>query len=119
MLHPKTLIRGATLLAALALAPAAGAATITYDGNTLVYTGDGPEVNDVIASEGVTDGYIRFYEYQGADISGPGDRCQLTSSVFECQIPSAMRVELGAGNDEFSLFSDFPDSVAVTMHGDE
>src|SRR6185436_15865316 len=104
----KSLATGAALLAALAFAPAAHAVTVSYEGSTLVYTGDGSEVNDVIASEGTEPNTIRFYEYAGASFSGAAD---------ECQTPTAMKVVLGGGDDEYHLFSDFPDNVQVTMLG--
>jgi Ca2+-binding RTX toxin-like protein len=113
----KTLMTGAALLAALAIAPAASAATISYEGTTLVYTGTGSEVNDVIASAGYLDGHIRFHEYAGATIGGAADHCEELYGSYECETPVAMKVVLGAGDDEFSLFSDFPDAVGVTMLG--
>jgi Ca2+-binding RTX toxin-like protein len=115
----KSLMTGAALLAALAIAPAASAATVSFDGSTLVYTGTGSEVNDVIASEGFTPGYVKFWEYAGATITSTTPRCQDNNGAMECEGPTAMRVVLNGGDDEFSLFSDFPDAVAVTMLGGE
>ena len=87
----KILVSGAALLAALAIAPATQAATVSYEGSTLVYTGDGSEVNDVIASEGTEPNTIRFYEYAGASFSGAADKCQVLYGYYECQTPTAMK----------------------------
>jgi Ca2+-binding RTX toxin-like protein len=101
--------------AAAAIAPAAQAATITYEGNTLVYSDDNGEVNDVIASEGDTDGYVKFYEYAGAKITGPQDKCQAAGDGLECVTPQAMRVVLGGGSDEYSLGFGFPATMPVEL----
>ena len=116
----KTLATGAALLAALAIAPAAQAATVHFEsGDTLVYTGTGSEINDVIAGEGFTAGKIKFWEYQGATITSNTPRCQVNNTAMECDIPAAMKVVLNGGDDEYTLFSDFPDNVAVTIQGGE
>ncbi len=103
--------------AAAAFAPAAHAATITYDGTTLVYSDEGGEANRVIASEGITSGYVRFDENGSATVSSTDSRCQVTSGSLECQIPSALRADLGGGDDSYSLGFGFPQSMPVSIAG--
>ncbi len=112
---PRLIASLAVASAAIAFAPAAHAATITYDGSTLVYTGEGTESNRVIASEGITAGYVRFDENGSATVSSADDRCQITSGSMECQIPGALRADLGGGDDTLTLGFGFPQSMPATI----
>ncbi len=119
IMKPRTLAALAAVSATAALAPATQAATITYEGTTLVYADQGGEVNDVITAEGVTDGYIRFTEYANAAINAPADKCQpvagSSGSDIECVAPTAMRVTLGGGSDEWSMGFGFPKTLPVEV----
>ncbi|MEA2170586.1 MAG: hypothetical protein QOF76_3886, partial [Solirubrobacteraceae bacterium] len=118
MTSPRILIAVAAVSAVAAFTPAAHAATITYDGTTLVYTDDGGEANDVIAAEGFTDGYVKFQEYGQAQINFPADKCQVAGDGVECQTPTALRVGLAGGDDEYSLGFGFPNIPADISAGD-
>ena len=113
----KTLVSAAALLAALAIAPAAHAVTVSYEGSTLVYTGDGSEVNDVIASEGTEPGTSASTSTPVRRSAAPPTSARSCYGYYQCQTPSALKVVLNGGDDEYSLFSDFPDNVQVTMLG--
>jgi Ca2+-binding RTX toxin-like protein len=116
-MKPRLMAAVAAVSALAAVAPAAQAATISYEGDTLVYRGDGAEVNDVIASGADAPGMVHFYEYAGAVINFPVDKCEIPGhgDGVDCLTPAAMRVELGGGDDRYSLGFDFPLTMPVTI----
>ncbi|MDA0184977.1 hypothetical protein OJ997_32030 [Solirubrobacter phytolaccae] len=95
------------------LAPAASqAATLSYEGDTLVYRAD-PGVRDS-PMLGAKDGVLTIYE----------DELKLAPGCtydFEakCPMPARVRLELGDGDDWNSFSSDYPPALPVTVLGGE
>jgi hypothetical protein len=102
------------LLAATAvalLAPAAAqAATLSYEGDTLVFRAD-PGVRDspMLGAEG---GMLTIYE-ENLTLA-PG--CTFTHQAV-CPMPARVRLELGDGDDWNSFSSDYPAALPVEVHG--
>jgi hypothetical protein len=88
-------------LAALLLLPATAMAdgTFSFDGRTLVFSGD-PGDDDIAGFE--TADSIRFTRFGGANLGG-GDPCILSPDQQSIDCPKAdldsVRLDLGAGND--------------------
>jgi hypothetical protein len=102
-------------LAALAAAPAAHAATITYDGDTLVYTAAAGERNDMIV--GPSSAYAEAIQLgDSAPVSFPDGSCVQGDGWLHCAAPAAVRVDLGDNDDTFSFASGgaaLPNAVTV------
>jgi Ca2+-binding RTX toxin-like protein len=93
------------------LAPAASqAATLSYEGDTLVYRAD-PGVRDS-PMLGAKDGKLTIYE-EGLTLA-PG--CTYDFEA-KCPMPARVRLELGDGDDWNSFSSDYPASLPVTVLG--
>jgi Ca2+-binding RTX toxin-like protein len=102
-------------LAALAAVPAAQAATITYDGDTLVYTAAPGERNDMIL--GPSSAYTEAVQLgDNAPISFPDGSCVQGDGWLHCAAPAAVRIDLGDNNDTFAFASGgaaLPNAVSV------
>lgn len=103
------------LLAALAtvlLGPAAAqAATVTYEGDTLVYRAD-PGVRDSPMLGKDDAGLLTIAE---EDMRLPA-ACTY-DYVAHCPMPARVRLELGDGDDWNSFTSDYPASLPVEVYG--
>src|SRR4051812_42727565 len=89
-------------LAAVA-APAAHAATISYDGaGAMVLTAAPGESNHVlIYPAGDGSAKVDVSDYQ--PLTAPADTCEtLTPTLMRCAIPTTVRVSLGDGKDSWS-----------------
>jgi hemolysin type calcium-binding protein len=89
----------ASVLAALALTPAAAsAATISYQGDTLVITAAPGESNGITLG-GEEPGRLSISDSNS--YSFPGDQCTQgdPSYSIQCDIPASVRADLGDGND--------------------
>jgi Ca2+-binding RTX toxin-like protein len=106
--------------AATAVAPAAQAGTLGYDGEDLVYVAAPGERNDVtvaqsraygagVVSIGDTAAGIASYPAEGCAVSEPG--------WLECEARGAVYVELGDGDDAGSLGLDRPLLNPVVLAG--
>jgi hypothetical protein len=111
----------AALLTAL-VACAAGAGTasageISYDGDTLVVKSGGAANFMTISSY---DGTTLSVSDEEEAYTAPGDRCSRLSEdyPFECEMPAAVKVELGEGDDELTVFPGVPLSVPVHVQGE-
>ena len=115
-MNPRTRI--SLLLAAGALAPAlaapavAGAATITWSGDTLTYTAADGEANRTGPWYGVVDeSKITISDATGITVTdATGGRCTPVADRFECDVPAKMVFELGDG-DDYMTWSDQRDVV--------
>jgi hypothetical protein len=111
----RTWITTAALAAAL-LAPAtAGAATLSYEGGTLVYRGDaGPDTTMFSAED---DGTLRI-SYAPTAIAAP-DGCSTPeySSGVSCPMPAKLRIELGGGDDRPGFSMRWPSSSSLEVYG--
>jgi Ca2+-binding RTX toxin-like protein len=106
----------ATAAFALALAApaAASAATVGFEGETLVFRAGAGEANFVVAYAD-TPGKLKLTE-----AAAPTDgRCTSYADYdyVECDAPSALRMELGDRDDHFGLGSDFPAGMPVEVYG--
>ena len=96
---------GALALAA-ALPAAAQAATITYQGDTLVYTAADGEQNATGPWEGVVDASrITISDGHGVTVISQTDRCEPVADRFECELPAKLIYRLGDGDDGFTVSS--------------
>jgi RTX calcium-binding nonapeptide repeat (4 copies) len=89
----------ASALAALALAPsAASAGTISYVGDTLTITAAPGELNGITLG-GEQEGRLSISDANAHAF--PADRCTQLDVDYpiQCEIPSAIRIDLGDGND--------------------
>jgi Ca2+-binding RTX toxin-like protein len=106
-------------LAALAGAPAAHAATVTYDdAGTLIYTAAAGERNSVIV--GKSPDYVAGVVRIGDDvaISYPAGSCvQGDGGWLHCAAPGAVRLDLSDGDDAGTLSSDASLLNVVTIAG--
>jgi Ca2+-binding RTX toxin-like protein len=110
-----------TLLAALAIAAPASAATISYDGNTLVYTASPGQADHVVLALAGDDSRIAIQNGHD-DLTGPADRCEDYSggygnSYLWCDAPQAIRADLGDGDDYWSTYDDAPGAANETVDG--
>ena len=107
------------LLLAVAVPAGASAATVarTADG-TLVYTGSGSVKNHVGVQVADDDSTITFYTNSGDPMNSPSG-CSPSDlyggDVVTCTMPTAVRVELGAGDDDAYAMDGIP--VPVTLSG--
>lgn len=103
------------LLAATAvalLAPAAAqAATISYEGNTLVYRAD-PGVRDSPMLGSDDAGMLTIYE-DGLKLPA---NCTYDYQAH-CPMPARVRLELGDGDDWNAFSSDYPAALPVEVYG--
>jgi hypothetical protein len=102
-------------LAALAGVPAAHAATITYDGDTLVYTAAAGERNDMILGPSAAYGQA-IQLGDSAPVSFPDGSCVQGDGWLHCAAPAAVRIDLGDNNDTFAFASGgapLPNAVSV------
>ena len=99
----------ATLVALLAPA-AAQAATISYEGDTLVFRAD-PGVRDSPMIGKDSGGMLYVYE---DDLKLP-DVCTYDYQAH-CPMPARVRLELGDG-DDWNSFSDYPANLPVEVYG--
>jgi Ca2+-binding RTX toxin-like protein len=118
----KPLLQLSMVVAALAVAAPASAATISYDGNTLVYTASPGQADHVIVSLAADDSGRVALQNGHDDLTGPAGRCEDHSggygdSYLWCDAPQAIRADLGDGNDWWSTSTDFPASIAQTVDG--
>jgi hypothetical protein len=112
--------------AACALIPAAAhAATISLEGNTIVYRGEGSEGLSLLLTSSEDNGtkYLNFYD-SGADRqSFDSSIChtgQYTSGALCVLDPNRpIRIEGSEAKDSISIFSssDVPDSIPITING--
>jgi Ca2+-binding RTX toxin-like protein len=105
-------------LAAAAVAPAtAQAATISYEGDTIVYRAAPGEDNTLIVDKGYEDGTVSFSDY--APRAFPADRCTTLGDDYgvDCAATAHVRVELGDGDDEFSFGLLAPDGSRYAVDG--
>jgi hypothetical protein len=107
------------LLLAAAVPAAASAATVARQADgTLVYTASGAKKNHVDV-QGSDDGStITLYTSSGDPMNAPAG-CSPSDlyggDVVTCVTPTAVRVELGAGDDDADMSDDLP--VPVTLSG--
>ena len=104
--------------AVLAAAPAAGAATLQLDGDTLVYAAAGGVENRPSFSQPV-EGTLRVSD-DAEHLSG-GAGCTVLDPEYptqaDCPVPARLRVVLGDGNDRVMLRESLP-PIAVSVLGE-
>ena len=114
---PALLLLG--LLLAIAIPAGASAATVVRQADgTLVYTGSGSAKNHVGVQGSDDDSTITFYTSGGDEMNAPAG-CAPSDlyggEVVTCSMPTAVRVELGAGDDDANVSDGIP--VPVTLGG--
>jgi hypothetical protein len=107
------------MLLAVAIPAGASAATVVRQGDgTLVYTATGSVKNHVGVQVADDDSTITFYTGSGDPMNAPSG-CTPSDfyggDVVTCTMPTAVRVELGAGNDDAYASDGIP--VPVTLSG--
>jgi hypothetical protein len=107
------------LVAALAVAAPASAATITYEGNTLVYTASPGQTDRVLIAEAADDSGRLAIQNGSANLSAPADRCEDHSGGYGnayvwCDPPTAVRADLGDGDDTWGTL-DNPAGIAAEV----
>lgn len=107
------------LLLAVAVPAGASAATVVREGDgTLVYTAAGSVKNHVGVQVADDDSTITFYTNSGDPLNAPAG-CTPSDlyggDVVTCTMPTAVRVELGAGDDDAYASDGIP--VPVTING--
>jgi Ca2+-binding RTX toxin-like protein len=119
----KQILQLSMVVAALAVAAPASAATISYDGNTLVYTASPGEADHVVVSLAADDSSIAIQNGHH-DIAAPADRCENHGGDWDgadaylwCEAPQAIRADLGDGDDYWSIYDDAPGFAAETVDG--
>jgi Ca2+-binding RTX toxin-like protein len=121
-MNPKTRIRlllaAGALASALVLPGAAGAATITWKGDTLYYTAAPGEANQTGPWYGVVDeSKITISDGYGITVTdSTGGHCAPVADRFECDVPEKMIFALGDG-DDFMTWSDQRDIEYVVDGG--
>lgn len=100
--------------AVVLLGPAAAqAATVSYEGNTLVYRADpGAQDSPMLGKD--DEGRLTISE-EGLSLPGA---CTYDYTAH-CPMPGAVRLELGDGNDWQSFTSDYPKTLPVEVYGGE
>jgi Ca2+-binding RTX toxin-like protein len=107
-------IAAAAFALALAVPAAANAATVGYEGDTLVLRAASGEANSVTA--GVNgDGQVQLSDNASLTASDP--RCSFDEPLgyMECARPARIRIELGDGDDQVSFGSDYPAGLPVEV----
>jgi hypothetical protein len=108
------------LLLVIAVPAGASAATVVRQGvGTLVYTASAGSVKNHVGVQGSDDdSTITFYTSAGDPMNAPAG-CAPSDlyggDVVTCAMPSAIRVELGAGDDDANVSDGIP--VPVTLSG--
>jgi len=110
-------VAGALALAA-AIAPAAAeAATLSYEGDTLVYRAAPGEDNNTGPGEGRFDASrIEISDATGVTITNTSDRCIAYDGWFECEKPAKMVFDVGDLDDDVS-FSFLKFDIPVDVYG--
>src|SRR5262245_55337263 len=99
--------------AAVPLVPAAAqAATVSYDGDTLVYRAD-PGVRDIVNLSKDDAGMLLI---SGEENTTAGAPCTVDYAVH-CPMPARVRLELGDGDDSNGFSSDYPANLPVEVYG--
>ncbi|MFL5828215.1 MAG: hypothetical protein ACJ76V_16975 [Thermoleophilaceae bacterium] len=120
----RPLIYALSVLAALAFASPALAATVSRDGGTLIYTAAPGEQNDISIQQqdvpfGEADAAISFVDLNAAITAEPSLGCRIPDSGNRADCPAAgvtnVDVQLGDGNDRVGTFSQF--GLPVTLEG--
>jgi hypothetical protein len=119
----KHLIAGLAVVGCLALAPVAGASTITYNGTVLTYTAATGEHN---SGQSIVTPYPELCQLgrqepclslsDSARIDFPADRCRRAyRDVFQdqvyCQMPTAIVASLGDGDDSWWEDTELPSTI--------
>lgn len=121
--RPSRSMRGMHLLkttlvafAAVAALPAtsAHAATITFDGDTLVYTAAPGENNWPYIGNGAGGRILIADNY---DATFPADRCIGADGEYACDVPERIRLELGDGNDRNGFRDGYVGTTPVDVFG--
>ncbi len=113
----RTIVTAGALALAAALPAAAQAATITYEGDTLVYRAAPGEVNATGPSAGVVD-TARLAIGDRVPITLQTGRCVPAHDWFECDMPAKVVFDLGDGDDHASFSSAVPGVPAEVYGGD-
>src|SRR3954465_5175669 len=103
----------ATVLAALLIPGAAQAASISYQGDTLVYQAD-PGARDSPMLGKDDNGMLTISE-EGVRLPAG---CSYDYAVH-CPMPGRVELHLGDGDDWNSFSSDYPANLPVAVYGDE
>src|ERR1700754_3552321 len=104
----------ATVAAVLLVPAAAQAATLSYEGDTLVYRADPGNGRDDV-NLGSMDGMLSISA--GAMNLAPGCTREAEWAGAECPMPARIRLELGGGDDGNGFSSEFPRSMPVEIYG--
>lgn len=101
-LRPRAVLVAALAAAAALPAAAAQAATISYEGDTLVFTAGAGERNSVYVGQEYNGPRLRI-EDSGATMVSADARCTIPDGdVALCAMPARLRVVLGDGDDGFA-----------------
>lgn len=104
------------VLAAAVALPTAGAqaATISYDGDTLVYTAAPGEINWPYIGNGAGG---RILISDNFDATFPADRCFGSDGEYACDLPTRIRLDLGDGNDRNGFRDGYVGTTPVDVFG--
>ncbi len=115
-LRPRAVLVAA-LAAAAALPAAAQAATISYEGDTLVYTAGAGEFNSLYVGNEYNGSRVRISD-SGATISSADARCTIPDGdVALCAMPARMRFALADAADSFATSDGSNLALPITVDG--
>jgi Ca2+-binding RTX toxin-like protein len=115
-LRPRAVLVAA-LAAAAALPAAAQAATISYDGDTLVYTAGAGERNSLYVGSEYNGPRVRISD-SGAAIASVDARCEIPDGdVALCAMPARMRFVLADGADSFATSDGSTLTLPIAVDG--
>ena len=104
MSSPRILIAAGVLALAAAIPSAAHAATLSYEGDTLVYRAAPGEDNNTGPGEGrYDDTRVEISDATGVTITNTTARCLPYDGWFECEKPAKMVFDVGDLDDDVSL----------------
>jgi Ca2+-binding RTX toxin-like protein len=112
-------VRALPLVLALLAVPAAAApaATISAEGDALVFRAAPGERNSVYLNESYNpDGRLRF-EDANAITAWPASCEQREDSMVDCDVPGRVRVELGDQGDRVGFSEDYAFTLPLEVHG--
>ena len=118
-MRPRILILTALAGAALAVPAAAQGATISTDGNALVFQAAPGEKNNVSLQAGTDAGTISFYTGGSPGITSFPGSCEDKTEwgYVTCPTPAAVRWNLDDGDDWYATSYDLPASLQVAVDG--
>jgi Ca2+-binding RTX toxin-like protein len=113
-MNPRILITSLALFAALP--GAAQAATITLEGDTLVYRSETGDKSSLYVRDSYPQGRVRFEDYAGVS-SAPASCTIHEPETVDCDVPARIRVEFGSADDSFGFGDGYTLALPIEVNG--